>query len=158
MTDEQVKEYTRRISQANASGLVEIIYELLLDTLQEAVNAKENGEEYLCLEYIKKAQRYVEELIHGLNLQEPIAGQIAKRYIFLHKQLLQAARTPDTEILKEVKKEIEYMQPHFIRIAGEDKDEPLMQHTQKVYAGLTYGRKSLNEMSIDPCNNRGYQV
>ena len=35
MTKEQIKEYTARVAQANRTELVVIIYELLLDEIQE---------------------------------------------------------------------------------------------------------------------------
>ena len=47
----------------------------------------------------------------------------------------------------------------FEEVAKQDTSEPLMENTQQVYAGLTYGKGSLNEvlMSRDEYN-RGYRV
>ena len=158
MKKEQIRDYTLRISQANASGLVVIIYELLLDCLADAVQAhqKQDVEQYVT--HVKKARRYMGELIHGLNMQDEIARMLAKRYIFLHKELLTLERKPDIKKLEQMTEAIEDMQKHFIRIAREDREEPIMANTQKVYAGLTYGRTQLNETTLDYSGNRGYQV
>lgn len=158
MKKEQIRDYTLRISQANASGLVVIIYELLLDCLEDAKVAQSQQDMEQYTKQVKKARRYMGELIHGLNMQDAIARQLAKRYIFLHKELLTMERKPDQEKLSKLTEAVLDMQKHFIRIAKEDAEEPIMANTQKVYAGLTYGRNQLNETTLDYGGNRGYQV
>lgn len=157
MKKEQIKDYTLRISQANASGLVVIIYELLIAELEDAIQAEKQDKEQ-CIHHIQKARRLMGELIHGLDLQNAIARQLSKKYIELHKDLLFTQRHPDVTILTQVKEQMENMQSHFIRIAKEDKEEPIMANTQKIYAGLTYSKNQLNETAVDNYSNRGYQV
>ena len=45
----------------------------------------------------------------------------------------------------------------FEDVAAQDDSEPLMSNTQDVYAGLTYGRGSLNE-NVNTVPNRGFTV
>ena len=45
----------------------------------------------------------------------------------------------------------------FVEVARQDTSEPLMRNTQQVYAGMTYGRASLNENYIDD-DQRGFFV
>jgi flagellar protein FliS len=45
----------------------------------------------------------------------------------------------------------------FTEAAKSDTSAPLMQNVQKVYAGMTYGRSSLNENLMND-NNRGFLV
>lgn len=47
MTKEQIKEYTARVAQANRTELVVIIYELLLDEIQEG-NKQYQAGKYGC--------------------------------------------------------------------------------------------------------------
>jgi flagellar protein FliS len=44
----------------------------------------------------------------------------------------------------------------FEQVARLDKSAPLMQNTQQVYAGMTYGRNSLNENLSGADTNRGF--
>ena len=47
----------------------------------------------------------------------------------------------------------------FMQVAKEDKSEPVMENTQQIYAGLTYGKDSLNEVLLKGNeSNRGYWV
>ena len=47
----------------------------------------------------------------------------------------------------------------FEEVAKQDTSGPLMENTQQVYAGLTYGKGSLNEVLISGDEyNRGYRV
>ena len=41
-------------------------------------------------------------------------------------------------------------------LAGEDSSAPIMQNTQYVMAGITYGRESLNESLMGNQNSRGF--
>ena len=45
----------------------------------------------------------------------------------------------------------------FEQVSKTDKSSPLMKNTQKVYAGITYGRGELSEMA-DIDINRGFQA
>lgn len=42
------------------------------------------------------------------------------------------------------------MKESFEEIAKQDTSGPVMENSQQVYAGLTYGKGSLNEVAIDP--------
>ena len=47
----------------------------------------------------------------------------------------------------------------FEGVAKEDNSPPLMENTQQLYAGLTYGKGSLNETYIDPKeHSRGFKA
>ena len=47
----------------------------------------------------------------------------------------------------------------FVEVAKQDDSGPVMQNTQQIYAGLTYGKGSLNEVLLSGNeSNRGYRV
>lgn len=158
MTDEQIKEYTLRITGANASGLTVIIYELLEDCFAEAKKAYQAGQTEQYAHILKKAERYVGELLHGLNYEDAMAKEIAARYVRAQRGLIAARINQTQEELLSACAILEELKPLFERLAASDKSTPIMDNTQKVYAGLTYGKTSLNEMAIDPTSNRGYSV
>ena len=45
-----------------------------------------------------------------------------------------------------------------MKIVSTDESAPVMSHTQRVVAGLTYGRNSLNENLTDAGSDRGFRV
>lgn len=158
MTNEQIKEYTLRITGANASGLTVIIYELLEDCFAEAKKAYRAGQMEDYTHILKKAERYIGELLHGLNYEDVMAGEVAARYGKAQRALIAARVDRKQDGLESAHAILAELKPLFERLAAADKSTPIMDNTQKVYAGLTYGKNSLNEMAIDPNSNRGYSV
>lgn len=68
MTEEQIKDYTLRITNANETALAVIVQELLEMSLKEAIEALAGGEEEMFVTRLKKAQRFLGEMIHSINL------------------------------------------------------------------------------------------
>lgn len=158
MTEEQIKDYTLRITQSNASALAVITCELAEDCMKEAKTAvaQEDWKEYCHL--VKKAERYIGELIHSMNDNDP-AGKIMMGYcVEVHRNLIQARIGKMQSLLEEAEAMLKPVQEVLTRVAREDSEPPVMENTQKIYVGLTYGRTSLNEMAVDPRSNRGYTV
>ena len=58
---------------------------------------------------------------------------------------------PVVDMLKELKKSYE-------KVASQDTSAPLMKNTQAVYAGLTYGKGSLNVDLADQGADRGFRI
>ena len=61
MTKEQIKEYTARVAQANRTELVVIIYELLLDEIQEGNKQYQAGNTDAGNEWDEDAVRLAEK-------------------------------------------------------------------------------------------------
>lgn len=76
MTKEQIKEYTARVAQANRTELVVIIYELLLDEIQEGNKQYQAGNTDAGEKQIRKAQGYLQELLGSLDFRYEIAAAI----------------------------------------------------------------------------------
>ena len=61
--------------------------------------------------------------------------------------------------LEGIQRVMKNLQTAFEEISKEDKSAPLMENTQKIYAGLTYGRGVLNEIAFNVNEaNRGYRA
>lgn len=89
MTKEQIKEYTARVAQANRTELVVIIYELLLDEIQEGNKQYQAGNTDAGEKQIRKAQGYLQELLGSLDFRYEIALQLRQLYRYVNEQLLQ---------------------------------------------------------------------
>lgn len=84
-----------------------------------------------------------------LNYQYTISYQLMSLYKFINKTIIEARLRQQTEHLTECIDVIEKIKKGYEGIVKEDTSGPLMENVQKLYAGLTYGKHSLNEISVN---------
>ena len=86
MTDEQKQDFTLRISQANKSALVVILYDIFLTYAGEAEAASPaDGTFHIA---ISKARGALRELIDSLHLDYEIAQSTYQIYRFVERELI----------------------------------------------------------------------
>lgn len=158
MTQEKKQEFTLKISQANKTQMITIIYEIIIDYLDEAMDCfgigkKDEGEKALL-----SAQNCIDELLRSLNLRMELGKLLHQLYIFSKKELIVAGVTHSMHKIWRVEQNFKTLHEGYMELEKLDSSEPMMDNTQKVYAGLTYGRYSLNEnMALDTMN-RGFMA
>lgn len=158
MTDERKQEFTLRITQANATTLTVILYEMLLDYIDEAKKACGEGDANALKTAIRSARGCLEELMNSLNFSYEIAGNLISLYLYVNRELLQSQIKKDAERLVRAEAVIRPLYEAYASIREQDTSAALMQNTQTVVAGMTYGRDSLNESMADQGASRGYFV
>lgn len=158
MTRELKQEYTFKISQANKTQLVVILYEMILIYLEEAGQAHEKADREGFRAGIRRVRGCIRELISSLHMEYEPAGQLLQLYLYANKELRKADIQNSREELLHVKAMIEKLHKAYQEIAGQDKSGPVMGNTQTVYAGLTYGKNTLTESLADQGSNRGFRV
>ena len=79
-------------------------------------------------------------------------------YIYSLKRLAHSERTGDREPLEQVQHIMEALHGAYAQIAPGNTKGPVMNNSQTVYAGLTYGPKDLTENMADQGSNRGMRV
>lgn len=157
MKKEKIQDYTARISQCNRSELVVVVYELMLENISDA-KEEYNAESYSgFIDSMKRTQNLLGDLMGALDYKYPISSQLFSLYLFWNKQITLSIVRKSPEPLEGIEGMIKKMKDAFDEVSKSDKSAPLMQNTQKVYAGLTYGRESLSEMA-DVDINRGFQA
>lgn len=156
MEKEKIKDYTLRISQSNRSQLVVVIYDIVLTYLSEARNAHTKGDAKGYRYAVRKAQPFVTELISALNFQYEISYELMRLYLYVNRTLALSLIKNDGNELKGAEIVIKNLRKAFEEISKEDSSQPIMQNTQQVYAGLTYGKGCLNEFSDIQGENRGF--
>jgi flagellar protein FliS len=156
MDNETKKSYTARISQANKSQLVVIIYELILDSLASATLAFQEDRKDDAVEDLKKAQGFLQEMRGSLDFRYSISGNLASLYRYINEQLVRSIVRQKNVNLESCSRVIQGLMSSFEEVAKQDDSGPVMENTQQVYAGLTYGKSSLNEISLD--GSRGFRV
>ncbi len=158
MTKELKQEFTLRISQANKTQLITILYEMVLLYLDEAKEAldTENRMEYKSV--ISKIRGCINELMGSLNFEYELAQNLLQLYLYVNRELVKASSHYDKENLEHIRKVIDKLHAAYKEIEVQDASGPVMGNTQTVYAGLTYGRNTLTENISDPSSNRGFCV
>lgn len=157
MTDEQKQDFTLRISQANETQLVVILYEILAVYLQEAEDALENGNQGF-EEAVRKSRSCINELIASLDLRYSPGVELKKIYFFWLRQLAQGLRKKEKAPFKQVQKGLVKLHKAYSEVASQNTNGPVMSNSQTVYTGMVYGRDSLSHSLTDAGSGRGLWV
>lgn len=157
MTKEDVNVYSNRISNANPTQLIVIMYDMAMDYLKSSVRyLNEGSRTEFCYE-LKKAKRVINNLAGILDMKYKVAEELLDIYIFINNAIVRAYSRYDTSEISRCIAMLEKLRESFNEISSLDNSGKVMENAQQVYAGLTYSRNSLNEtMSQD--YNRGFTV
>lgn len=148
MEQEKLKQYTKRITNANRSELIVITYELFLEDVHDARAYYEEGKLERYQYTLNHSLSYLRELISSLDYHYEIASHLLQLYVFVNKQVILAKQRASLDELVVVEEIMTGLYQAFKEVAKQDTSCAMMKHTQQVYAGLTYAKGSLNEVSI----------
>ncbi|MDE5939193.1 MAG: flagellar protein FliS [Lachnospiraceae bacterium] len=158
MTKELKQEYTLRITQANKTQLITILYEMALLYVDEAEEALAAGDRTGMKDAVRRIQGCMCELMDSLHMEYEIAQNLLQLYLYINREVAKAALHSDAESLKHVRPVLDKLLAAYRQIEGQDTTGPVMGNAQTVYAGLTYGRNDLTESAADPAANRGFCI
>lgn len=158
MTNEMKQQFTLKITRANKSQLVVILYEMLLTYLDEAQEAHEKDDKKGFRDGIRKARGCLRELMASLHYEYDLAIHLLQLYLYADKELTRADIHNRTEELSHVKMIMSKLHEAYESISSDDTSAPIMANTQTVYAGLTYGRGDLTENLADQGSDRGFRA
>ena len=156
MKQEQVQDFTRRISQSNRSGLTVIIYEIIFAYMDEAKESLSMDQYEDFKAALLKAQRGVDELMQSLDFRYDISRDLYSLYVFVKETIAKAVVKKNTDDLEGAREVLMNLYDAFVEAAKQDHSNPLMQNTQQVYAGITYGKNNLTETFQEPETSRGF--
>ncbi len=164
MKKERIQEFAARVTQGSKTDLIVIMYDIILEDIAEArrileaeeVDVARKGKRYgtpIREEYRKEllhAARFVSELMAALDFRYRLSYELRTLYVYAHKCLTEAAFSGETEKLTDVEDMMMGLKTAFAKVAEEDISGPVMQNSQKLTVGLTYGKGRLNEICVDP--------
>lgn len=159
MKKERLHEFAARVTQANRSELVVIIYEAVLESIAEGKQYLADGKVEEARTETARARGLITELMRSLDLQYSISHYLRQLYIFAYHELCHGIALRKPELFDHASYIFEQLLPSFQEVAKQDDSEAVMQNAQAIYAGLTYGPGKLNEtvaMGMD--DNRGIQI
>lgn len=158
MTKELKQEFTLRITQANKTQLITILYEMILLYLAEAKETLPAEDKTEYKNAIHKIRGCMDELITSLHMEYALAQNLLQLYLYINRELVQANMRYGLENLDHVETIIKRLHTAWRQIEPQDMSDPVMGNTQTVYAGLTYGRNTLTENMSNMKGNRGVCV
>ena len=165
MKKERIQEFATRVAQGSKTDLVVIMYDIILEDIAEArriaAQADIAGNDKKRMAYgtqvredykkeLLHAARFVSELMATLDFRYRLSYELRNLYVYAHKCLTEAAFSTDTTRLTDVEDMMNGLKTAFAKVAEEDTSGPVMQNSQKLTAGLTYGKGRLNEICVDP--------
>lgn len=153
MTDEARKNFTLRITQANKSELVVILYEMYLVYLDEALEAKDSRQSFR--ECLRKARGCINELMNSLDFDYELAYNLLQLYVYVNREMAAADVRGTAEPLVGCRRIMEGLLEAYRQVSRQDTSAPVMENAQAVYAGLTYGKGELTESMVQQ-GNRGF--
>lgn len=156
MKDELKQQFALRITQANKSELVVILYEMFLTYIGDA---KEDlkGQDFKTFRLnIQRARGCLKELMASLNYNYEPASSLLSLYVYINKLLVEADIHREEKPLSECEKIMQKLHSAYDTVSKEDHSAPVMGNAQTVYAGLTYSKNDLSVNLDEGSGNRGF--
>lgn len=158
MKNQLKQDFTRRLSQCNAGGMIVIMYDILFAYMDDVKNAHMQGAHEEFKTAVRKTQNVLDELIKSLDFSYDLSKNLYSLYNYCKKELARTLYQNRLDGLEEADKVLRRLYDSFVEVAKQDTSEPMMRNTQQVYAGMTYGRGELNENYMDQDSQRGFLV
>ena len=155
MKDELRLDFQRRLSQCNKGEMIIIMYDILFAYLAEAKEEHGAGNYEGYKEAVKQGQKTLDMLMGALDFSYDISKELYRLYVTSKNLLVKGIYQNRLDGICEAEEILQRLYKGFHEAAKTDTSAPLMKNTQKVYAGMTYGRSSLNENLLND-NNRGF--
>ncbi len=152
---------TARIANATPVQLIEITYDLIVDYIQQAKDALQQNKENIFKARVEKAQQLLMNLAESLDMSYEISYEIMPLYLYVNKLLIHSTIQKKNEPLEQSEKILNNLLVAWREVAKQKSNDqnPVLENTQQIYAGLTYGKGTLNETVLDPNNKkRGIQA
>ncbi|MCM1183069.1 MAG: flagellar protein FliS [Roseburia sp.] len=152
--------FTRRITHANGTQLIVILYEMLLVYLEDAQTAYRQGDSEEFCRNLQTARGCIGELRESLNFEYEISKNLFSIYCFADRTLagdIFGNRAAHTHI-NALRGIFTKLHDAFDTVSKTDTSPPLMDNIQDVYAGITYGRTDINENLANYDAERGFRV
>jgi len=157
MKDTLKQEFTRRISVANSTDLIVVLYDMVLaysDDAEEALNLGNDNEYYAS---ISRMRNCINELMCSLHMEYDLAAALLSLYRYCIRKLSAAGIRKNMEAIDEIRAVIKPLRDSYAELAKTNTSGAVMENSETVIAGLTYGRNAVNENLVGN-TNRGMLV
>lgn len=140
------------VVNASKGELLCITYELLLEAIELGEKSQDVEERK---RHIKKAIEIIQMLVGDLNFEYELSKELFRIYVYVQGLLVNAKKN---EQLEEAYRLINKLYEGFKKVAEqEEAKKPSMENAEAIYAGFTYGKDSIHEISVGR-ENRGFKA
>jgi flagellar protein FliS len=145
------KDLASRIATANESGLVAILYEGLIEILEQGYKDLQENQETFFKERIEKAKNVVAELLATLKGNSAIANQLRSLYVYIYRLITKAFLNQDGEKLEEAIRILIPLKEAWSVLENQEFEQSLQQKQKKpqIVTGATYEKGALKDYVID---------
>lgn len=145
MNKDKISAFTLKIASSNGSELISILYDIYEVYESEALEALSVSDLTEANKAINKCSEVVVHLQKDLNFSYGVSKDLYSLYDYVKRALARSIYMANDQGIRDAKVVMDKLGEAFSEVAANDKSAPLMKNTQKVVAGYTYGRNSLNE-------------
>ncbi len=156
MNRDKISAFTLRIASSNGCGLISILYDIYEEYETDALENFEAGQVTEAIVALKKCAEVVSHLQKDLNFEYKVSGNLYALYDYVQRNVSKSIYKANADGLLEAKKVMDELGDAFDQLAKEDTSSPIMQNTQHIMAGITYGKNSLNESVMGNQARRGF--
>ncbi len=101
----------------------------------------------------------ITELMRSLDMQYSISHYLRQLYIYAYHELCHGIAERKPELFDHATNIFKELLLSFQEVAKQDHSQPVMENTQQIFAGLTYGKGTLNEtIGVGVSANRGFEA
>ncbi len=149
------EEYVAKIATASPLRLVIINFEILFDYLEES---KKNINDDKSFDFnIFKARQFLSELRCSLDMQYEISSYLLTLYNYADRKIAKFLFSKNLKDLEDATNVLKNIMSGFEQIEEKDKT-PVMENTDTIYAGLTYGKDGRLQEFVDVKHNKGFKA
>ncbi len=156
MTKEQIQAFTLRVSSANKTEMIVILYDIAITYLNDSVSALENDNKSLFRAELNRTKSTVQELMNSVDTSTELGATLLKLYVYCNRELTEAFINYDEAPARHVIKIFGELKEAYKVASSRDKSAAVMTNTETVYNGLTYNKNLMNEILTDRASNRGF--
>ena len=137
MKKDEIQTFSYRISQANKTQLIVIMYDMAIQYVSDAIenNYETQAEKDEYESDVVQVKRVVDSLVTSLDMQYEVSVQLYNIYLVMQRYLVKAVAKKDKNTIM-----------------------LLMKNTHQVYAGFTYSNDGGSNEYSKGYENRGYKV
>lgn len=150
--------FTRRITQANRTQLIVVLYDMILTYLKDAATAQEIGCEQEFKKDMQCARNCISELRGSLDFHYDLSRTLFAIYAFADRELAHDMHNISAEQLGQISGMFQKLRDAYHTVSKDDHSQPLMENAQDVYAGFTYNKTDVNESLSRYHSARGYCI
>lgn len=157
MTEQKKEEFTQRIAAANKTEMVVIVMDIALSYMDDAAAAI-GGDASGFDTAIAKARKCIDDLINALNYDIEFSYKLLSLYTYVNKRLIMCRLNESLDELMAARAVVEGLREGFNQIVPQDRSKAMMEQTQHIMAGMTYGKGVLNENVVNSSMGREFSV